>query len=139
MQDEVRRVVTAQVDDLGRIAVDERSAPIELGGGARVFELWRERDEGGDGWTLNPPANGAVFRIAEFPPATAGEEPYMHLTPTVDYGIVIEGELVLVVDGEERVLKTGDCFVQRSANHGWINRGAVRCRMAVILVDGAAS
>jgi hypothetical protein len=41
------------------------------------------------------------------------------------------------MDGEETVLRAGDTFVQRQANHGWVNRASTRCLMAVVLIDGA--
>jgi quercetin dioxygenase-like cupin family protein len=141
MADNVRRVVTMQNESGGAIAADVELQCVDMGGGAKVFEIWRAplpdgEEAGGSDWSLYPPTGGSVFRIAEFPPAVPGEEPFMHLTPTIDYGVILEGELSLVMDSEEVVLKTGDVFVQRQANHGWINRGSQRVRMAVVLIDG---
>jgi hypothetical protein len=73
-----------------------------MGGDAKVFEVWRgSRSNGayaaGEEWSLTPPASGSVYRIAEFPPSVGGEEPYMHRTPTIDFGVVLEGELTLVL------------------------------------------
>ena len=51
--------------------------------------------------------------------------------------LILEGELTLILDGQETVLRAGDTFVQRQANHGWENRATKRCRMAVVLLDGA--
>jgi mannose-6-phosphate isomerase-like protein (cupin superfamily) len=62
--------------------------------------------------------------------------PLMHRTETVDYGIVIEGELTLVLDDSEVQLKPGSVVVQRGTNHAWANRSGRRCRMLFILVDG---
>lgn len=137
----VRRVVTGETAGKGGIASDGPAPAYDMGGGAQVFEVWvSPRSDGayapGEEWSLNPPATGAVFRIAEFPPAVGGEEPYMHRTPTIDFGVLLEGELTLVLDTGETVLRPGDTFVQRQANHGWVNRGAARVRMAVVLVDG---
>jgi quercetin dioxygenase-like cupin family protein len=59
-----------------------------------------------------------------------------HRTQTVDYGIVLEGEVVLVLDdGAETVLRAGDVVVQRGTDHRWENRAAEAARMAFILVD----
>jgi mannose-6-phosphate isomerase-like protein (cupin superfamily) len=111
---------------------------------------------------LHPPANGAVFRIVEFEPedpktlstvdgkaafATMGaannvvedaRHPYMHRTDTVDFGVVISGEITMMLDDEDYLLKAGDTFVQRGTNHAWSNRGSQTCRIAFVLVDGVA-
>jgi hypothetical protein len=114
--------------------------------------------------SITPPPNGTVCRVVEFPPeasfiasmdkATAkaafssfgseeayseeGEQPHplMHRTKTVDYGIVLSGEIYLVLDKGETLLKAGDVVVQRGTNHAWSNRSDKPCRMAFILVDG---
>ena len=113
---------------------------------------------------LPPPAGGTRIRIVDIPPDTPeflarGAErmaaafteigdaaastvqahsphPLMHRTETVDYGIVIEGELVLVLDTEERRLLPGDVVIQRGTNHAWANRSDRPCRIAFILLDG---
>lgn len=60
----------------------------------------------------------------------------MHRTESVDYGIVIEGELTLVLDDSEVLLKPGSVVIQRGTNHAWANRSGRPCRMLFILVDG---
>ncbi len=60
----------------------------------------------------------------------------MHRTESVDYGIVIEGELTLVLDDSEVQLKPGSVVVQRGTNHAWANRSGRPCRMLFVLVDG---
>jgi uncharacterized cupin superfamily protein len=60
----------------------------------------------------------------------------MHRTETVDYGIVIDGELTLVLDDSEVQLKPRSVVVQRGTNHAWANRSGKPCRMLFILVDG---
>lgn len=62
---------------------------------------------------------------------------HMHRTQTVDYGIVLEGELVLILDAEETTVRAGDIVIQRGTNHGWANRSDRNCRIAFILIDGA--
>ncbi|WNG37398.1 cupin domain-containing protein [Archangium minus] len=108
---------------------------------------------------IPPPPNGTVIRIVDIPPdkpleadaarasfeslgsshsataEAASPHPLMHKTETVDYGIVLEGEIVLVLDNEERVLGPGDIVVQRGTNHAWANRSGRSCRMAFILID----
>ena len=63
--------------------------------------------------------------------------PLMHRTQSVDYGIVIDGEMTLVLDQVETVLKAGDVVIQRGTNHAWANRSGRPCRVLFILVDGA--
>lgn len=106
---------------------------------------------------LMPPKNGTVFRIVDFPPdaavksadesklfaefgaagaqAKSGRHAMMHKTATVDYALVIEGEIVAVMDVGETVMRAGDVLIQRGTNHSWANRSDKPCRMAFILVD----
>jgi quercetin dioxygenase-like cupin family protein len=63
--------------------------------------------------------------------------PMMHRTQTIDYGIVIEGEIYLVLDDSETLLKPGDIVIQRGTNHAWDNRARAICRMVFVLIDGA--
>jgi len=62
--------------------------------------------------------------------------PLMHRTESLDYGIVIEGEMTLVLDDSHVLLKAGSVVVQRGTNHAWANRSGKPCRMLFILVDG---
>ena len=63
--------------------------------------------------------------------------PLMHRTESIDYGIVIAGEMTLVLDDGEVLLKPGSVVVQRGTNHAWANRSGRPCRMLFVLVDGA--
>jgi naringenin degradation protein FdeH len=81
-----------------------------------------------------PGPNGTKLRINELPPGAGSP---MHRTETVDYGIVLDGEVVLVLDDSETVLRAGDVVVQRGTNHRWENRSGATARMAFILIDGA--
>lgn len=60
----------------------------------------------------------------------------MHRTQTIDYGIIIEGEIYLVLDDSETLLQPGDIVIQRGTNHAWDNRGTRICRMVNVLIDG---
>jgi mannose-6-phosphate isomerase-like protein (cupin superfamily) len=62
--------------------------------------------------------------------------PMMHRTETVDYAIVLEGEITMLLDDSEVVLGPGDVLVQRGTNHAWSNRGTVPAKIAFILIDG---
>ena len=114
---------------------------------------------------LAPPRRGTRIRVLDFPPETADSQkvsseearrhfaeigaaealrhgsgaashPFMHRTETVDYGIVLDGEIVLIVDDAETLVRAGDIVVQRGTNHGWSNRSGKNCRVAFILIDG---
>jgi hypothetical protein len=106
-----------------------------------------------------PPRRGTIFRIAEFPPGVGGEvrdneavlhdfgigadvarghpprHPAIHRTRTLDYVVVLEGEITLLLDDSELVLVAGDVVVQQGTNHAWINRGAGTCRLAMVFLD----
>jgi quercetin dioxygenase-like cupin family protein len=79
-----------------------------------------------------PPAKGTRFAVIDFPP---GNHPHMHRTETVDYVIVIEGEIEMDMDDSTIKLKQGDIMIQRGTNHAWANRGDRRARVAFVLVD----
>ena len=106
-----------------------------------------------------PPPRGTVFRLAEFPPNTGGEirdhetllrdfgigadvarghpprHPAIHRTRSIDYVVVLEGEIHLLLDEGEHKLSAGDVVIQQGTNHAWINRGSTTCRLAMVFVD----
>ena len=92
----------------------------------------------------NTPKNGSYFRYVQIPPdkdlgviAKEGEShPLMHQTDTLDYIIIISGEIYLIVDEEETLLKAGDIVIQRGTNHAWSNRSGKVCRVVFVLIDG---
>jgi uncharacterized cupin superfamily protein len=59
----------------------------------------------------------------------------MHATNSIDYAVIMTGEIYMLVDDDEVHLKAGDVVVQRGNNHAWSNRGAEPCRIAFILID----
>jgi quercetin dioxygenase-like cupin family protein len=81
-----------------------------------------------------PPPNGSRFAIIDFPP---GNVPRMHRTETIDYVIVLEGEIEMDMDASTVKLKAGDVMVQRGTNHAWANRSDKRARVAFVLIDAA--
>lgn len=83
--------------------------------------------------SLGPDGPGSVIRVIDFQP---GGNPRMHRTETVDYGIVLEGEITAVLEGTETVLRAGDICVQRGTNHAWHNRSDAVARVAFILLGG---
>jgi hypothetical protein len=114
---------------------------------------------------IHPPHNGTIIRISEIAPETdairnldphkarevframgnegastfgrGGRHPFMHRTETLDYAVVLAGEIDLLLDDEDVHLKAGDVVIQRGTNHAWSNRSDKPCRMLYILIDGA--
>jgi mannose-6-phosphate isomerase-like protein (cupin superfamily) len=131
--------------------------------GYRAVNVWRtnadavEKHQG-----ILPPKGGTILRVIDFPPeprdegelkrmldATfggiykdaahdkrAGKHPGMHRTETVDYAIVLEGEIWAVMDEGETLLRAGDVLIQRGTNHAWANRSSATARIAFVLIDG---
>ncbi|HEX9193314.1 MAG TPA: cupin domain-containing protein [Burkholderiales bacterium] len=106
-----------------------------------------------------PPPSGSVFRVVDFPPsadfgpvdseamlremgierhaAGAGSVGHasMHRTKSIDYAMVISGEIDMLLDDSEVHLKAGDVLVQQGTHHAWVNRGKEACRIAFVLID----
>ena len=80
-----------------------------------------------------PPSKGSRCAIIDFPP---GNNPFMHRTNSIDYVIVLEGEIEMDMDDSTVRMKAGDVMVQRGTNHAWANRGTSRARLAFVLIDG---
>jgi quercetin dioxygenase-like cupin family protein len=140
---ELRRVVTGH-DDNGRavVKIDEISKNlVSARPGSTACVVWTtesfpvdntgEGDEGlrKTGTTLN---NGTVFRIVEFAPGVA---PRVHRTDSIDYAVVISGEIDMELDDSVVHLKAGDVLVQRGTIHNWVNRGSAPCVIAFVLID----
>jgi quercetin dioxygenase-like cupin family protein len=79
-----------------------------------------------------PPPNGTRFTINDIPPGTPG---VMHRTETVDYAIILAGEVDMDMDDSSVKLKAGDVVIQRGTNHAWVNRGTEPARIAFVLID----
>lgn len=119
-----------------------------------------------DGIELAPPRGGTRIRVLDIPPegdnfkdmtpeearahfeeigaadasshaAAGSRHAFMHRTETIDYGIILEGEITLIVDDGETIARAGDIVVQRGTNHGWANHSGHNCRIAFVLIDGA--
>ena len=114
--------------------------------------------------SLQPPANGTVLRISIVPPESeetrrltpeqaqelfrksgageantygkGGRHPMMHRTETVDYAVVLEGEITLILDEGEVHMKAGDVCIQRGTSHAWSNRSGKPVKMLYVLMDG---
>jgi len=108
---------------------------------------------------LHPPPGGTVFRIIQFDPENPGDlvhadgatafaamgaaatvvagarHPYMHRTDTVDYAMVLQGSITMLLDDEDVELRAGDVVIQNGTSHAWANRGDAPCLMAFVLID----
>jgi len=171
MVQRIRRVVTGH-DDGGRSvfisdAAAETVKEMESMPGLASTDLWvtggapasnaGNEDAADRPVVLEPPANGTVFRIVEFPPDSAwrdsadahaafasigaadaadssSSDPMMHRTNTVDYLAVIKGEIWAIMEEGEVCLKQGDVMVQRGTNHSWSVRTDEPCLVAAVLV-----
>src|ERR1700733_1215868 len=79
-----------------------------------------------------PPENGSRFIVMEFAPGIASE---MHRTETIDYIVMLAGEIDMAMDETTVKLRAGNIRPQRATNHAWINRGAEPARLAIVLLD----
>jgi quercetin dioxygenase-like cupin family protein len=140
---QVRRIVTGH-DANGRavVKIDEVSKNITTNRPGRSgCVIWTTAsfpvDNNGDvdeglrevGTTLK---NGTVFRVIEFAPGVA---PRNHRTDSIDYAMVLSGEIAMELDGATVHLKAGDVLVQRGTIHNWVNHGTEPCVMAFVLID----
>jgi mannose-6-phosphate isomerase-like protein (cupin superfamily) len=127
--------------------------------GTSLPDFTSSEDRGKAKTGIVPPRNGTVFRIVDFAPEPEAvgkmdkntmmrivgsgapakglppRHPMMHRTRTLDYAIVISGEIDMLLDEGEVHLKAGDVIVQQATNHAWVNRGKEPCRVAFILMD----
>ena len=86
-----------------------------------------------------PPPCGTKIRVNTFAPGHLDErglQSPVHRTSSVDYGIVLSGEITLVLDDSEVTLRAGDVVVQRGTDHAWANRGSEPATVCFVLVDG---
>lgn len=134
------------------------SSPARMDGGADRAEHIK---------AVAPPDTGSIFRIVDFPSMTdeeiskfetgffhqtvtnethasaapakyrAPSHPFMHRTCSVDYAIVLSGQIDMQLDDATLHFKAGDVLVQQGTNHAWINRSGAPCRIAFILIGAA--
>jgi hypothetical protein len=122
--------------------------------GADFFEMWSDSDvvprlrsipskepaEPNDRPFTIMPSAGHLIRVIEiYPPAMGGKRTVMHRTRTLDYAVVIEGEVVLILEDSEVLLKKSDVVVQRGTNHAWENRSDKMTRMVFFHIDAQFS
>ena len=140
---QIRRVVTSH-DDKGKavVAIDEISRDVvSFRPGATVANVWSTvgfpvdnnglRDTAKE-ITGTTRAGGTVFRVIEFAPGVA---PRNHRTDSIDYAVVLSGEIDMTLDDQVVTLRAGDVLVQRGTIHNWINRSGAPCVIAFVLID----
>lgn len=150
-----RRVVTGHDENGVSVVLSDGIVPVHRvmpQDGVGFYEIWQtdampapisavEPNEPTERTLRVPPEpNGTKIRINEFFPGfinDLGNQSPVHRTESIDYGIVLEGEIVLVLDDSEVTLRAGDVVVQRGTDHAWANRNDTVCRVAFILVDGS--
>ena len=143
----VRRVVTAN-DENGKatVLIDDQASNLRANRpGVTSVLVWMtdstppsvtgSEDLGARQVDRPPTRRGSIFRVIEFEP---GNGPDMHVTQTIDYALVMSGEIDMELDDGVKVhLWEGDVLVQRATVHNWVNRGTQPCRMAFILIDAS--
>jgi mannose-6-phosphate isomerase-like protein (cupin superfamily) len=107
---------------------------------------------------IPPPPRGSIFRVVDFPPVgeqvksianadyvrsmgiepgagAPARHPYTHRTKSIDYAIVLAGEIDMLLDDTQVHLRAGDVLIQQGTNHAWVNTGTETCRIAFVLID----
>ena len=139
----VRRVVTGHdANGNARVVIDEIARNVATTRpGANAAVIWTSEsfpvnnDGNADtsgrqvGTTLD---NGVVFRVVSFGPGVA---PRNHRTDSIDYAVVMSGEIDMELDDSVVHIKAGDVLVQRGTIHNWVNKGPEPCRIAFVLID----
>ena len=156
MPNPTRRVVTGH-DARGRSVVRSDGPPPQhhsmhgLGVGADFHEMWGGADtipeltsdvarEPNERPFTIMPASGHLLRILDvYPLKDGGKRTVMHRTRTLDYVVVVEGELVLILDDSEVILRPGNVVVQRGTDHAWENRSDTIARAAFFHIDARFS
>jgi quercetin dioxygenase-like cupin family protein len=141
----LRRVVTGH-DEQGCAIVQFDDVSINLvpkRPGHNSFVVWTTKGNPVDNSMMNDASlepvgtelkNGTVFRILKLDPGVA---PRRHRTDSIDYVVVLLGEVTMELDGQSVELRAGDVLVQRGTTHNWVNNGTEPCIMAVVLVSAA--
>ena len=141
----IRRVVTGHTKDgHAKVEIDEIAKNvISNRPGASSCVLWSTKGFPVDNDGFDDPTtgsfkttveNGTVFRIVRYEP---GVTPRNHRTDSIDYAIVISGQIDMELDdGVVVSLKAGDALVQRGTIHNWVNNGTEDCVIAFVLISG---
>ena len=161
----VRRIVTGENAEGRSFIVMDGAAPNVLNapGSPPAQVLWATGKARAPGADPAPAGHrfgfhsegGSVLRIVDFPPDESYDQAelldflnehgvrsegkprhfWFHKTRSLDYALVLEGEIYAMMDEDETLMRAGDVLVQRATNHSWSNRSGKVCRMAFVLID----
>lgn len=126
----------ASIDAPDSIAEHQGVLPPKGGTVLRIIDIPPEIKDPEERRKLTAAVFAAMFPDATRHEQALGRHPGMHLTDTVDYAIVLQGELVAIMDEGETVMHAGDVLIQRGTNHAWANRSDSIARIAFVLIDG---
>lgn len=144
---DIRRVVTgSDASDRSTTMFDSRVHLNDIRPDLRLGYLWvtqavpvdlSKADTKEEVVGVSPPVNGTQFGVVEFQPIDPANppSPVWHRTRTVDYVMVVSGEIDLMLDQSVVHLKAGDAVVQQATNHAWVNRGKETCRLLFVVMD----
>ncbi|MFI6170376.1 cupin domain-containing protein [Nocardia sp. NPDC051052] len=140
----IRRIVTGHdADGCPGIVEDANCPHLRTTAGARVINLWLHEgiprndayaDPVGAEVPLPPPEGGGVLRVVEFGPHEQGSAPHLHRTRSLDYAVVLAGEIVAVVGADQTTMRPGDVLIQRGTTHAWDNRSDTACTVLFVLL-----
>ena len=140
----IRRVVTGHDGDgKAMVAIDEVTRDVvSYRPGSTIHNIWSTAKfpidnttttDGAKEITATTRADGTVFRVIEYGPGVA---PRNHRTDSIDYAVVLSGEIDMELDDNRVVtLRAGDVLVQRGTIHNWVNRSTAPCVVAFVLID----
>jgi quercetin dioxygenase-like cupin family protein len=142
----VRRVVTGHdANGIAKVVWDDAIGKVKTGRSGVLTSLWMTNatpadirvgtdiaDPGAEPHVTAPPSDGSRFVVIDYAPGNSGT---MHRTETIDYIIVLSGEIDMDMDDSTVHLRAGDVMVQRGTNHAWMNRGTETARVAFVLID----
>jgi len=142
-----RRIVTGHAPDGRSVVIEDGVVPyVRSVPGATFDEVWATGaapeplslkpvvEPTRPDPAIAPPAGGSTIRIIDFDPGMVSP---MHRTRTIDYGIVLTGEMAMILSDDEILVRAGDVVVQRGTDHAWANRSAEPARMAFVLIDAS--
>ncbi len=137
-----RRVVTGHaVDGRAVVKIDDMPQPNSGRSGHEAAVVWTTEgfpvdngsdEDGAAREVATTHTNGTVFRVISYGPGVA---PRNHRTSSIDYAVVISGEIDMELDGGSVHVKAGDVLVQRGTIHNWVNNGSEPCVIAFVLID----
>ncbi len=144
----IRRVITGHdANNVAKVLWDDHASNVKTGANRGSFStlIWcseatpvdirvgeKIEDMGARILGTAPPPRGTRFCVIDFPVGAPGR---MHRTETIDYVIVLDGEIEMDMDQSTVKLKAGDILIQRGTNHAWVNRSDKPARVAFVLID----